>query len=724
MSNAPSSAGFSGRGYLILYQDGTVRSFGNAPSFSFPANSGIACAIAVQPNGTGLAGVCQDGSLLYAGTAPNIASSLTHNNNFIDIVYAPDGNGLWGLDIDCGVWHAGSASSIGYGGSNGDCIRLAMYASDAGVVIDKNGHLYKVNTSHDGGSQIHFNNGAIGGGYFPPFSGSDKDQFVLATDQTTVNKVSSISTSWDGEVWANLDDGYYPSLPGTADVQNDLSSGTLLHEFDIIDIASTPSGNGYWLLVSFRSALNTFPQYTVIAAGDARPAGGTQLGTVAPFGMTNDPVNAVRIIAMPPQSWTDLYLDTIALPALYQSQLSTFSADFQFGQATGFFDMGYRYALYTPEWVVENPQAPTGLKLVIPLEYLSLLSTNDYISISLDLGYAYDSTTQSYTWSLTDGNYQQWQGSSAVSAKEISKVLGVIEDLTESLEEVLVEMEIVSEGTLTPVVVALEVLIVAADLYEWGSKYFGLLSDSGAVNFPSVAAHAVVRTVSCLQPLSGPTLDPITSISDSDGNDDNPFIDALATLVKANPIVYGTSINDDPNYNAWQYTLTVGNDGSLNAPSCKSVEFRVVQPEQSIAHNNGGCVVSTLITINETAQFDAQCALLCHFAKVQGTTPSGESTQPLSLVAVSGGIAWVSVLGDGTVTTSITPCILGSSNPANTSQTLNTTQDIMNAVYSLISAGAQGQSNCPTDVGEGLGNFAVQSVQAFINSLGAVGATS
>lgn len=141
-SSLPSSAGFSGRGYLILYQDGTVRAFGNAPGFSFSSDD-AAVAIAIHPDGTGLAGVCKDGTLLYAGTAASLASSLKNDNPFVDLVYAPDGNGLWGLDNDCGVWHAGTAQSIGYGSSQGDCIRLAMYSSTEGVVIDSHGHLYR-----------------------------------------------------------------------------------------------------------------------------------------------------------------------------------------------------------------------------------------------------------------------------------------------------------------------------------------------------------------------------------------------------------------------------------------------------------------------------------------------------------------------------------------------------------------------------------------------------
>jgi hypothetical protein len=157
-----------------------------------------------------------------------------------------------------------------------------------------------------------------------------------------------------------------------------------------------------------------------------------------------------------------------------------------------------------------------------------------------------------------------------------------------------------------------------------------------------------------------------------------------------------------------------------SSSSSPSTTFRVVQPEQSIAYNNGGCVVSTLITINEPGQFDTQCAVLCHFAKAQGTAPDGSSTQPLTLVAMSGGVAWVSLLGGSTVTTPITPCVLGSASPAG-GQTLNTPQDIMNAVSSLIAAGAQNQNNCPANIGEGLGNFVVQTAQAFINCLGAEG---
>ncbi|HET9225666.1 MAG TPA: hypothetical protein VFR31_03305, partial [Thermoanaerobaculia bacterium] len=80
-SNLPSSAGFSGRGYLILYEDGSVRSFGNAPGFDF-SGSDPAVAIAIQPSGTGLAGVCKDGTLLYAGTATNLAASLKNDNPF------------------------------------------------------------------------------------------------------------------------------------------------------------------------------------------------------------------------------------------------------------------------------------------------------------------------------------------------------------------------------------------------------------------------------------------------------------------------------------------------------------------------------------------------------------------------------------------------------------------------------------------------------------------
>jgi hypothetical protein len=711
-TTSPSSAGFSGRGYLILYADGTVRSFGNAPSFKFSSNSDAACAIAVQPSGTGLAGICKDGTLLYAGNASEIDSSLSSSDDFIDLVYSPDGNGLWGLDTNCGVWHAGTATSIGYGSGNGDCIRLAMYSSTAGVVIDKNGHLYQVNSSHDGGSQIHFNNGAVGGGYFPPFSGQDTDTFVLATDQTTVNQVTSVDKNWEGELWATLNDGYYPSPSGA---QSDLETG----KFNIVDIASTPSGNGYWLLVNFRSALNLNPQNTVIAVGDARPAGGTQLGTVKPFDADNNPVPAIRIIAMPSQSaWADIYLDTITLPALYEAQLSTFSADYEYGQATGFFDMGYRYALYTPEWVVESPgTTPTGLKLVIPLEYLSTLSDNSYITISLAFNY---DAASSAPWIFAGGSYQAYQGSSIITPKEIYDFLDQSKKLTEALETVLVAMEILDEGGLDPVVDAIDALLIAAFIYEVGSAIFGILSDSGQVNFPSVAAHAVVRATSCLQPSSGVSLDPIASISS--GNGPQNFTETLGSLVKASPEVYGTAINDDPNYNAWQYTVPVGSDGSLNPSSgtSTSVVFRVVQPEQSIARNNGGCVVSTLITINEAGKFDAQCALLCHFAKVQGTAPDGSSTQPLTLVGATGGVAWVSVLGGGTVNTQITPCILGNPDPVDNTQTLNTPQDILNAVYALIAAGAQNQTNCPVNIGEGLGNFVVQTIKAFVTSLGAV----
>jgi hypothetical protein len=711
-TTSPSSAGFSGQGYLILYADGTVRSFGNAPSFKFQSHSSAICAIAVQPSGTGLAGLCTDGSLLYAGNASAIDSSLSSDYSFVDLVYTPDGNGLWGLDVNCGVWHAGTADSIGYGSGNGDCIRLAMYSSSEGVVIDSHGHLYRVNTNQDGGSQIHFNNGAVGGGYFPPFSGQDTDTFVLATDQTTVNQVTSVDKNWEGELWATLNDGYYPSPSGA---QSDLETG----KFNIVDIASTPSGNGYWLLVNFRSALNTNPQNTVIAVGDARPAGGTQLGTVQPFDATNNPVPAVRIISMPPQStWADIYLDTITLPTLYQAQLSIFSADYEYGQATGFFDMGYRYALYTPEWVVESPgSAPTGLNLVIPLEYLSTLSDNSYITVKLAFDY---DATGSIPWVFAGGSYQMWQGSSAISPKEIYDFLDQSKKLTEALETVLVALEILDEGGLDPVVDAIDALLIAAFVYEVGSAIFALLSDSGQVNFPSVAAHAVVRTTSCLQPSSGVNLGSITSLSSGSGPQN--FIDALGSLVKASPEVYGTAINDDPNYNAWQYTVPVGSDGSLNPSSgtSTSVVFRVVQPEQSIARNNGGCVVSTLITINEAGKFDAQCALLCHFAKVQGTAPDGSSTQPLTLVGVSGGVAWVSVLDGGTVNTSITPCILGNPNPVDSTQTLNTPEDIVNAVNSIIATGAQNQTNCPSNIGEGLGNFVIQTIQAFNESLEAV----
>lgn len=707
----PSSAGFSGRGYLILYEDGSVRSFGNAPAFAFPSGSGAAVAMALHPNGTGLAGICKDGTLLYAGTAANLASSLKNDNDFVDLVYTPDGNGLWGLDDDCGVWHAGTADSIGYGSSQGDCIRLAMYSSTAGVVIDSHGHLYRVNTDHDGGSQIHFNNGAVGGGYFPPYSGQDTDQFVLATDQTTVNRVTSVTTQ-NNDLWANLDGGFYPSRPGTADAQSALETG----KFNIVDIASTPSGQGYWLLVNFRSSLNFNPQNTVIAVGDARPAGGTQLGTVKPFSATNAPVPAIRIISMPSlPAWSDLYLDTIALPALYQSQLSTFSADYAYGQATGFFDMGYRYALYTPEWTLQSPGAtPTGLELVIPLEYLSQLSYNSYIAIKLAFSYNAGNSTP---WSFANGSYQAWQGSSAITPDKLDAVLTAVQDLTESLEELLVEAEVISEGTLTPVLVGIEALIIAVDVYDWASQIFALLSDGGQVNFASVAAHAVVRTASCLQPASGPVLGPIASLSSGDGP--QLFIQTLGDLVKAAPSPYGTAIDNDPNYNAWQYTVPVGSDGSLNPSSGASTQvvFRVVQPEQSIAYNNGGCVVSTLITINEPGQFDAQCAVLCHFAKVQGTAPDGSSTQPLTLVAMSGGVSWVSFLGGSTVTTPITPCILGSPNPADSIQTLNTPQDILNAASSMIATGAQNQNNCPASVGEGLGNFVVQTAQAFITCL-------
>ena len=37
----------------------------------------------------------------------------------------------------------------------------------------------------------------------------------------------------------------------------------------------------------------------------------------------------------------------------------------------------------------------------------------------------------------------------------------------------------------------------------------------------------------------------------------------------------------------------------------------------------------------------------------------------------------------------------------------------------MIATGAQDQNNCPSYVGEGLGNFVVQTAKAIINCLGA-----
>lgn len=715
-SASPSAANFTGQGYLLLYSDGSIRAFGNTPNFSLP-NTSTAVAIAVHPNGQGLAGISKNGTLLYSTGTASLTAQLGKGGSFVDLLYNSDGSGLWGLDSDCGVWHAGNAASIGYGDNNSNCIRLAMYSDTTGVVLDKNGHLYPVNTDHNGGEQIHFDDGAIGGGYFPAFQGIARNstnikdisaRFVIATDKTTIKQVSSISTDDLGRCWANLDDGYYPNSTGQVNIQSVLSSA----KFNIIDIAATPSGNGYWLLVNFRSALNVGAQFTVIAVGDARAAGGTQLGSVHPYIMGNNPLEPVRIIAMPMHAnWRDLYLDTITLPNLYQNQSSGFDA---YGQAMGFYDMGYQYALYTPEWAVQSPgSSASGLDLILPLQYISLLSFDCYITIKLRL--AYDPTSDA-PWSVNQGSYQAYQGSSAITAQEVSKLLGKVKDLTEAIEDALVDAELMSEGTLTPVVCAIETLIIAVDIYEWGNKIFTALSDAGEVNFPSVAAHAVVRTLACLRPLTGVALDSIPDLSGSSGV--LSFIDSLGFLVQANPEVYATSINHDPNCNAWQYSLQVDNSGNLGVDG-KNVTFRVLQPEQSMAHNNGGCIVSTLITINETLQLDAQCALLMQFAQVAAVNPQGQAVQLLTLVGISGAVAWTSVVNDAVIT-AIKPCLLGNTNPIDSVQTLNSTQDLLDALIMQISNGAQQQNNCALNIGIGLANFASQVVIATQNSLAAV----
>lgn len=69
--------------------------------------------------------------------------------------------------------------------------------------------------------------------------------------------------------------------------------------------------------------------------------------------------------------------------------------------------------------------------------------------------------------------------------------------------------------------------------------------------------------------------------------------------------------------------------------------------------------------------------------------------------------------------TSINPCVLGNPNPLNSMETFSIPQDILSIVNLMIDQGAHSQDNCPTNIGKELGDFVIQTIQAFVESLGA-----
>jgi hypothetical protein len=292
-------------------------------------------------------------------------------------------------------------------------------------------------------------------------------------------------------------------------------------------------------------------------------------------------------------------------------------------------------------------------------------------------------------------------------------VLNDVSDLVEELEAELVELDVMSEGTLTPVLVALDALVVAVKIYNVYAKLANLLDDGGRANFPAVAAHAIVRASNSLAPASDPDLASQTPVFNRDA-----FGSTLHS--SAGGSWQGFSAAGTPGDYTATYNVTVDSSGNLGAGSTQ-VSFRVWGPEQSIAHNSGGCVVSSKIDIVENDGLDAHCAFLCFFALAQGTDGSGRTVSQMTLVGAAGGVEWISIRGDSDdVDTAIGPCILGGTDPTSSSRTLGSTDDILNAVAAQIRSGAQSQKNCPENVGYGLASFVVDAMRSFITTLGAV----
>ncbi|HEU4562344.1 MAG TPA: hypothetical protein VFS20_31225 [Longimicrobium sp.] len=685
------ASGFSGRGYVVLYADGTIRSFGNAPPFSSVNASSALVSMAMHPSGQGLAVLEANGNIHFRGTAANLGN-VSSDNNFVDLVYNHAGDGLWALDDQCNCHHLGNCSGIDRDQSQGNVIRLSMSSDTAGKVIDSHGHLYTVDTTKDSKDGVNFDNGAVGGGY----SGSN---MIIATDHSEVKTLT-----WSGSTGTLTD--YYPSATGAK------SGSTVLgtNRFNVMDIAMTPGHNGYWLLVNFRSTFNLHDQFTVIGVGDARPAGGTDPASVQPYDANHDPVDPVRIVPMPALSSgvPDLYLDALYLPTLYSGQGGGSYNESSTGyQSMHFYDLGSEYRLYVPMYATQwSGSTPTGLSVVLPLQHVRNDAVDDLLALELTF------TWSGGVWRLTEGQYAYYQGSSTPHS-ELVDVLNDVSDLIESLEAELVELDVMSEGTLTPVLVALDALVVAVKIYNLYAKLANLLDDGGRANFPAVAAHAIVRASNSLGPASVPDLASQVPVFDS-----SAFASTLAT--SAHTSTSGFSAAGTPGDTTANFDVTVDSNGNLGQGTTQ-ITFRVWGPEQSIAHNSGGCVVSSKIDIVENNGLDAHCAFLCFFALAQGSDGSDGTVSQLTLVAAAGGVEWISLLGDSDdVDTAIGPCILGGSDPTNSSRTLGSTSDILNAVAAQIRTGAQNQSNCDEDVGYGLANFVVDAMRSFITTLGAV----
>lgn len=687
------SSGFSGRGYVVLYADGTIRSFGNAPQFSsVNIDSGSrVVSMAMHPSGQGLAVLESNGNIHYRGTAANLGD-VSSDDDFVDLVYNHAGDGIWALDNQCNVHHVGNCDGVDRDKSQSNVIRLSMSSDTAGKVIDSHGHLYTVNTSRDSTDHVDFDNGAVGGGY----SGSN---MIIATDHSQVKTLT-----WSGSTGTLTD--YYPSATGAKSGKDVLGT----NRFNVMDIAMTPGHAGYWLLVNFRSSLNLHDQFTVIGVGDARPAGGTDPESVQPYDINHDPVDPVRIVAMPALSsgTPDLFLDALYLPTLYAGQGGGSYNESSTGyQSMHFYDLGSEYRLYVPLYRVNwSGTTPTGLTAVLPLQHVRNDATDDLLALELTFTYS------GGVWRCTQGKYSYHQGSSTPHSKAVD-VLNDVSDLVEALEAELVELEVVTEGAFTPVLVALDALVVAVKIYNVYTKLANLLDDGGRANFPAVAAHAIVRASNALGPLSQPDLSSQVPAFDS-----GTFGSTLATAAHAG--WHGWQAAGTPGDSTASYDVSVDSNGTLGSGSTH-VTFRVWGPEQSVAHGSGGCVVSSKIDIVENNGLDAHCAFLCFFALVQGTSPSGGTTTQLTLAAAAGGVEWLALIsGDKDVDTSIEPCILGGTDPTDSSRTLGSTDDILNAVAAQIRTGAQNQRNCAENVGYGLASFVVDAMRSMISTLGAV----
>jgi hypothetical protein len=687
MSTTLPATSNSGRGYFVLFKDGTILSFGNAPPFSRASSTNPFVSMDVTPSGHGIAVLDSHGQIKYQGTSD--LGSVKSDPTYVDLAYNSAGTGLWALDDTCNVHHQGSGSQIDRDKSQSNVIRLCMSSDTSGKVIDSHGHLYTVDTNLSSTDGLNFDNGAVGGGW----CGS---QFVIADDHSAVRKLN-LSTGAD----------WYPT---GGEPFGDKIKDT--KRFNVMDIAFTPSGNGYWLLVNFRSSLNLHDQYTVIAVGDARPAGGTDATSVAPYDANHDPVDAVRIVAMPAlaSNVPDLFLDVLHLPTLYTPQGGGSYNEIGTGyQSMAFWDLGSEYRLYKPTYSTAwTGSTPTGVNVILPMQHLRTDAQDDYLVLKLGFGYS----ASGPVWRLQSGSYLYYQGTNTPHSDAVD-VINDVSDLVESLEEELVELDVMSEGTLTPVLVALDALVVAVKIYNLYTKLANLLDDGGRANFPAVGAHAIVRASNSLGPPSTPNLGSQVPQLDS-----SAFGASLGVTTHSGFSDFQEGSAPDSR-NA-TYTNSVGSDGTLGAGST-AVTFRLWEPEQSVSHNSGGCLISSKVDIVENNGLDSHCAFLCFFALAQGTNASGAQVSKLTLAGAAGAVEWLSlVAGDKPIDSSIQPCILGSPDPTSTSHTLGSTDDIVNAVGAQIRAGAQNQANCPVNVGEGLANFVMAAMRSMISTLGAV----